>query len=93
MSKICIDSNFTDDQKELIPNLPIEGETYTVRKKLLTRNGPAFLLNEITNPPLHDPVFDGVFEPSFSVIRFQNQEEEVGTMSIEEVLDEGLIVA
>lgn len=93
MSKICVDDKFTPEQIELIPNRPVEGETYTIRKKLLTRNGHAYLLNEITNPPLYDDLLDGTFEPSFSIIRFQDQEEELSELTVEEILEDGLVVA
>ena len=93
MSKICIDDKFTTEQIELIPNRPVEGEVYTIRRKLLTRNGPAYLLNEITNPTLYDPVFDGTFEPSFSTIRFQDADEELSELTIEEILEDWLVVA
>lgn len=80
---ICTNATFTSDQWELFNRYqiktPIEGEKYTVRKKLNTRRGEAYLLNEIVNPNIPNGTPDGegtdmYFEPSFGAWRFNNEE-------------------
>ncbi len=71
---ICINDEFEDRFLRLVPNTPIEGEIYTIRKKLVTRNGPAYLLKEIVNP-LIDLNEEFKFEPSFHIDRFRDLDE------------------
>lgn len=66
----CADAGFTTAQIELIPNRPSKNGVYEVRKKLMTRNGPAILLVEIENPLITDHKTNMKFEPSFHVRRF-----------------------
>lgn len=81
---ICTNAMFTVDQWELFNRYqiktPIEGEKYTVRKKLNTRRGKAYLLNEIVNPniPNGTPEPEGgdmYFEPSWGTWRFKEENE------------------
>ena len=90
-SVVCIDDKFDIKQMSLIPNRPVLNELYTVRDNLLTRNGKAIHLEEITNPPLHDEFHNGSFEPSFHIRRFrlatkeeitQKEEYELSTFAI-----------
>jgi len=90
-SVVCIDDKFDIKQMSLIPNRPVLNEVYIVRDTLLTRNGKAIHLEEITNPPLHDQFHDGSFEPSFHIRRFrlakpeeikQQEEYELSTLAI-----------
>ena len=71
---ICINDEFEDRFLRLVPNTPTEGEIYTIRKKLVTRNGPAYLLKEIVNP-LIDLNEEFKFEPSFHIDRFRDLDE------------------
>lgn len=70
-SVICINDKFDTELVSLIPNRPVENKLYTVRDSLLTRNGKAVHLEEITNPSLYDKIHNGFFEPSFHVKRFR----------------------
>lgn len=81
---ICTNAMFTVDQWELFNRYdiktPIEGEKYTVRKKLNTHRGKAYLLNEIVNPkiPNGKPDAEGTdmyFEPSWGAFRFKEENE------------------
>lgn len=81
----CIDSGFTTAQIELIPNRPTKGDIYEVRKRLLTRNGPAILLVEIENPLVTDPKTNMNFEPSFHARRFVIVDGESGNQLREEI--------
>lgn len=83
----CIDASFTAAQSELIPNRPSKGPTYEVRKKLLTRNGPAILLVEIENPLITDPKTNLKFEPSFHVRRFVIVDPSSGNQIKEEITE------
>jgi hypothetical protein len=69
MKLYCIDDNFTEEQKSVLKNCPIEGEEYTLRQERICSSGRrGFYLNEIVNPPIH---FKKSFnEPSFSIDRF-----------------------
>ena len=68
---ICIDDKFDTNLVSFIPNKPVLDKVYTIRDVLLTRNGKALHLEEITNPPLYDSVHNGTFEPSFHIRRFR----------------------
>lgn len=68
---LCINDKFDTNIVSLIPNRPVEEKIYTIRDILLTRNGKAVHLEEITNPPLYDKVHNGTFEPSFNINRFR----------------------
>jgi len=73
---ICIDDKFDTSLVSLIPNKPVLDKVYTIRDVLLTRNGKAVHLEEITNPPLYDHVHNGTFEPSFHIRRFRKLTED-----------------
>lgn len=66
----CTNDKFTQEQITLISNRPVKGNIYEVRKTLLTRNGPAVLLEELRNELLLDPTSGFSFEPSFRNSRF-----------------------
>jgi hypothetical protein len=66
----CINDTFLNDQIAMIPNRPVKGCVYEIRKVLLTRNGKGVLLEELSNPLVLDKVYNSYFEPSFSVSRF-----------------------
>lgn len=89
----CIDDNFLEQQKKLIPNRPIKNSIYEVRKKLLTRMGPAIQLYELENPLVEDPATGLKFEPSFNVKRFVIVDPESGNQireQIQEILEDAL---
>jgi len=74
---VCINGNFHEESKKLIPNLPVENEIYTIRDSFRQKGEAVVLLNEITNPHLdisQDTTADGgygfSFEPSFKASRF-----------------------
>ncbi len=79
-SVVCVDDNFAPPQRALIPNRPVEGETYHVRDCFqVTRNGTvsgiwAVHLNEIRNPNIDHPTALGKYEPSFAADRFASGE-------------------
>ena len=83
---ICINDQFENRIYDLVPNLPIEGEIYTIRKKLVTRNGPAYLLKEIVNP-LIDLNEEFKFEPSFHTDRFKDLDENFEIIENEAALE------
>lgn len=81
---ICVNDSFTREQIEAIPNLPHKWEHYTVRKKLITRNGHAVLLEEIENPDVPDVSKAGTsFEPNFHVSRFRELNSDLDILWLE----------
>lgn len=68
---VCINDQFTDIQKQLIPNRPVKDEQYTIQDILVTRNGKGVTLEEISNPDLPHPSGGGSFPASFSIGRFR----------------------
>ncbi len=87
---ICINDKFSPEQWEIWNKygiqVPKEGEEYSVRKELITRNGKAFLLNEIINPLIPATESGFSFEPSWAISRFQIEEtiEELESVELEE---------
>ena len=79
-----MNSSFTKEQIEGIPNRPYKGEHYTVRRKLITRNGHAVLLEEIENPDVPDVSKAGTsFEPNFHVSRFRELNSDLDILWLE----------
>lgn len=67
---VCKFAEFSTQQKERIPNRPVEGQEYIVRERVHSSNGLRFLLKEIINPLIDNE------EPSFSCKMFRIIEEE-----------------
>jgi hypothetical protein len=87
----CINDIFLPKQIEMIPHRPQKKSIYEVRKALHTRMGKAYLLVEIENPVIDDPVSGMKFEPSFNVKRFVIVDDESGNQlkeKISELLEE-----
>ncbi len=75
----CINDTFTGEQLAIFAKYNIEvprkSVIYTIRKELTTRNGRAYLLNEIVNKPIPNgtPDFEGndfLFEVNWHISRF-----------------------
>jgi len=75
----CTNDSFTIDQRILFARfnikVPVVGNMYSIRKKLITQNGPAYLLNEIINPKIPNENSgpegeDYCFEVSWATFRF-----------------------
>jgi len=87
----CINDTFLPKQMELIPHRPQKKSIYEVRRVLHTRMGKAYLLVEIENPVVDDPVSGMKFEPSFDVKRFTIVDDTSGNNlreQIEELIEE-----
>ncbi len=72
---ICLNDDFTDEQKAMIPNRPVKDFHYHIDEILVTRRGRAVTLVELDNPPLPHPTGLGTFTPSFDINRFAEAEE------------------
>jgi hypothetical protein len=72
---ICLNDDFTDEQKAMIPHRPVKDRHYHIDEILITRRGRAVTLVELDNPPLPHPSGLGTFVPSFDVNRFAEIEE------------------
>ena len=81
----CINDSFLPQQMEMIPNRPKKKSIYEVRRVLHTRMGKAYLLAEIENPLIEDPVSKMKFEPSFSIKRFVIVDDESGNQLKEKI--------
>ena len=71
---LCINDKFHGEAVVRIPNRPKKGLFYTIREEIIIvrkNNQRAYLLEEIVNPELRDPVHNGFFEPSFHSSRFK----------------------
>lgn len=84
---VCINDDFTEEQKELIPNRPVRDHHYTIDEVLITRRGKAVTLVELDNPPLLHPSGAGTFIPSFDINRFRELDE-VPEETVKEALQE-----
>lgn len=79
---VCINDTFTDAVKAIYQQLPVKGDTYTIREVFLGREKVVkggdsatvgLLLEELKNPP--DPFHRGSEELGFSSERFAPLEE------------------
>jgi len=79
---VCVDDTFTMIVKAVYKQLPVKGQTYTIREVFLGREKivkggdtatVGLLLEELTNPP--DPFHKGKEELGFSSERFAPLEE------------------
>lgn len=72
---ICINDKFSQIQKSIIKNLPVQDKVYTVRDVIQSRKGVGFLLEEIVNLK-SGWVGEGenkmTFEPNFNQSRFSD---------------------
>jgi hypothetical protein len=93
---VCINDTFNDFVKAVYKQLPIKGDTYTIREVFLGREKivkggdsatVGLLLQELTNPP--DPFHVGKQELGFSSERFapleEHPPEEIEAEATEEV--------
>jgi hypothetical protein len=71
---VCIDETYHEESLKLVPNRPVKDSIYTVRDVSITTMGKAIWLEEITNPLLKHHSGMGMFEPSFSILRFMKHE-------------------
>jgi len=87
---VCIDDDFTSqgDDKRLdaiihhFEQLPNKGEIYTIRLIIKSPYGTGLLLEELSNPIIEEPPFNGI-EPNFNINRFKPLVEE--SVEVEEV--------
>lgn len=82
---VCINDVFTEEQKAMIPNRPVQDHHYTIDEVLITRRGKAVTLVELDNPPLMHPSGAGTFIPSFDINRFRELDEVPETVVKEEL--------
>lgn len=85
MEIICINDQFSDEQKKIIPNRPVRDKIYTVRDVVQSAMGTGLLLNEIHNPNTGWTMRNGMkfnFEPNFAVNRFATLSQEPLTVEM-----------
>lgn len=80
---ICLNDDFTDEQKAMIPHRPVKDAHYHIDEVLITRRGRAVTLVELDNPPLPHPSGLGTFTPSFDINRFA-EADEITAVTVEE---------
>lgn len=86
---VCINDDFTEEQKAMIPHRPVRDHHYTIDEVLVTRRGKAVTLVELDNPPLTHPSGAGTFIPSFDIKRFRELDE-VPVEVVKEELQDGV---
>ena len=88
----CIDSKFTTEQLEKIPNRPQKGNHYMIREIIELGHLVGVLLEEVRNPRVAK--LNGIaIEPNFNIERFREIEglDDLYDELVEEVFAEELI--